>query len=108
VLISAAEELRLLEYGQRLFHRERNVLDDLYVRALDGAQALGVETGLAVGQPADLVSLDCDLDSFIFASARSPIDCVWRFGRKQVSGGRHIKRDTILADYRRMMQKLSA
>jgi formimidoylglutamate deiminase len=108
VLISAAEELRLLEYGQRLFHRERNVLDDLYVRALDGAQALGVETGLAVGQPADLVSLDCDLDSFIFASARSPIDCVWRFGRKQVSGGRHIKRDTILADYRRLMQKLSA
>ena len=108
VLISVAEELRLLEYGQRLFHRERNVLDNLYVRALDGAQALGVESGIAVGQPADLISLDCDLDTFVFASARSPIDCVWRFGRKQVEGGRHVQRDTILADYRRLMQKLSA
>jgi cytosine/adenosine deaminase-related metal-dependent hydrolase len=64
--------------------------------------------GLAVGKAADLISLDCDLDTFIFASARSPIDCVWRYGRKQVSGGRHIKRDTILADYRRLMQRLSA
>ncbi|MCR6658276.1 MAG: formimidoylglutamate deiminase [Asticcacaulis sp.] len=108
VLISAAEELRLLEYGQRLIHRERNVLDNLYVRALDGGQALGVESGISAGQPADLISLDCDLDSFVFASARSPIDCVWRYGRKQVAGGRHIKRDALLADYRRLMQKLSA
>jgi cytosine/adenosine deaminase-related metal-dependent hydrolase len=82
--------------------------ESLYVRALDGAQALGVESGIAVGQPADIVSLDCDLDTLIFASARSPIDCVWRFGRKQVSGGRHIKRDTIFADYRRLMQRLTA
>lgn len=108
VLISVAEELRLLEYGQRPIHRERNVLDNLYIRALDGAQALGVEAGIAVGQAADLVSLDCDLDTFIFASSRSPIDCVWRFGRKQVSGGRHIARDAILADYRRLMQRLTA
>ncbi len=108
MLISVAEELRLLEYGERLIHRERNVLDNLYIRALGGAQALGVESGIAVGQPADIVSLDCDLDTFVFASARSPIDCVWRYGRKQVSGGRHIKRDAILADYRRLMQKLTA
>lgn len=108
VLISVAEELRLLEYGQRLIHRERNVLDNLYIRALDGAQVLGVESSMAIGQPADLISLDCDLDTFVFASARSPIDCVWRYGRKQVSGGRHIKRDTILADCRKLMQRLSA
>lgn len=108
VLISAAEELRLLEYGQRLIHRERNVLDNLYIRALDGAQALGVESGIAIGQPADIVSLACDLDTFVFASARSPVDCVWRFGRKQVSGGRHIARDALLADYRKLMQKLSS
>jgi len=108
VLISAAEELRLLEYGQRLIHRERNVLDNLYIRALDGAQALGVESGIAIGQPADIVSLECDLDTYVFASARSPVDCVWRFGRKQVSGGRHVKRDALLADYRKLMQRLSA
>jgi formiminoglutamate deiminase len=114
VLISAAEELRLLEYGQRLIHRERNVLansscgESLYVRALDGAQALGVESGIAVGQSADIVSLDCDLDTLIFASARSPIDCVWRFGRKQVEGGRHIKRAAVLADYRKLMQRLAS
>jgi formiminoglutamate deiminase len=122
VLISAAEELRLLEYGQRLIYRERNVLanpssgEALYLNAVKGGgQALGADRWLRVGGPADIVSLDADhpafavqtfdkiLDSFVFASARSPIDCVWRFGRKQVEGGRHIKRDAILADYRRLM-----
>src|SRR5690606_9105062 len=55
VLIDAAEELRLLEYGQRLARRTRNVMardaggstgGDLYRAALaGGGQALGVEGG---------------------------------------------------------------
>src|SRR6185312_9189200 len=62
VLIDAAEELRVLEYGQRLAHRARNVMapgegistgGTLYRAALaGGTQALGI------GEAADFVSLD--------------------------------------------------
>ncbi len=101
VRIDAGEELRLLEYGQRLTARARNMLASteepatgarLFRAALaGGAQALGGEAGIALGKPADLVSLDISdpafaarsgdalIDSWIFA-ARRPIDCVWRGG----------------------------
>ncbi len=69
VLIDAAEELRLLEYGQRLEGQGRNLLASagrpstggaLFAAAGEGgARALGVErTGLTVGAPADIVGLD--------------------------------------------------
>ena len=68
VLIGVADELRQLEYSQRLAHRERNVLGKtngstgrrLFDEALrGGAQALGAgPAGLAPGNAADLVSLD--------------------------------------------------
>ena len=70
VQISLAGELRLLEYGQRLFHRARNVLgksSGSTGRALfDGAQhggalALGrTPAGLRVGADADIVTLRPD------------------------------------------------
>src|SRR3546814_5016840 len=70
IRIHAADELRMIEYAQRLTHRQRNVLAGdthpsvgarLFSGALaGGAQALGVETGIAVGAPADLVALDVD------------------------------------------------
>src|SRR5471032_337699 len=81
VRISAADELRTLEYGQRLFHRQRNVLGDatrstgrhLFDGALDGK-------ALAVGHPADFVVLeagghrdDAVLDSWIFATDNAAI-----------------------------------
>ncbi|WEK02657.1 MAG: formimidoylglutamate deiminase [Candidatus Sphingomonas phytovorans] len=111
VLISATEELRLLEYGQRLSLHQRCVLAGdrpsigatLFAGALaGGSRALGVEGGIAVGRPADLVSLDADdpafvarsgdrlLDSWIFAT-RTGIDCVWRRGTRLVEGGRHVR-----------------
>ena len=122
VLIDAAEELRLLEYGQRLSQRSRNVLVDtegqhtgaeIFRCALNGgAQALGAgEPGLKVGNSADIVCLKSDhaalwnrsgdalLDSWIFA-ARSAVDHVWRRGKKVVSGGRHVAREKITARYR--------
>jgi cytosine/adenosine deaminase-related metal-dependent hydrolase len=84
-----------------------------------GAQALGVDRrGLVAGADADIVSLntahdsllsrqaDALLDSWIFAARSGAIDCVWRFGRKVVSGGRHIRRDTIAARYRRVLAGL--
>ncbi|MBX3593273.1 formimidoylglutamate deiminase [Sphingomonas sp.] len=129
VRIDAAEELRLLEYGQRLTARARNVLAAetrcstgarLYGDAVaGGGRALGIPTGLAVGRPADLVSLNRDdpvfaarggdalLDSLIFAGRRT-IDCVWRAGTKQVERGRHRHRDAIEARYRAALERLIA
>ena len=129
VLIDAAEELRTLEYTQRLAHRRRNVLASdlehstgrrlLQTMVAGGAQALGVDRrGLVAGADADIVSLDTAhdsllnrqadalLDSWVFAARASAIDCVWRFGRKVVSGGRHIRRDAIAARYRRVLAGL--
>ncbi len=129
VLISVSEELRLLEYGQRLRDGARNVMARaaggstgraLYEDVVrGGAQAAGVTgvSGLAVGAAADIVSLNDDvalaartgdaiLDSFIFASPRAAIDGVWRAGQKVVSGGVHVRRAAIAARFRVTLQKL--
>ncbi|WP_454886757.1 formimidoylglutamate deiminase [Sphingomonas oryzagri] len=122
VLIDAAEEMRLLEYGQRLQCQSRNMLateaggstGGAIVRAAltGGGQALGTRSALMEGCAADLVSLDADhpafiarerdawLDGWIFAARRGAVDAVWRRGRKIVSGGRHHARDAIVARYR--------
>lgn len=131
VEIDAAAELRLLEYGQRLAHRGRNLMAGgpgqstgatLFRSALaGGGQALGRPgTGLAVGETADIVSLRADdpmlagrdgdaiLDAWIFCGGKRLVDCVWRRGTKRVADGRHIARDAIDARYRRAMAKLLA
>ena len=128
VLIDAAEELRLLEYGQRLTLRGRNVLATeagvssgrtLYQGALQGvAQALGVDTGLRVGAPADLVELDAAhpalacrqgdslLDSWVFAARNGAVRSVWRNGRELVRQGRHLQRERIAGDFRRALARV--
>lgn len=128
VLIDAAEELRLLEYSQRLSLRARNVMAmsegrstgrALFDAALaGGAQALQGLAGLAVGASADIVSLDADhpaletragdtlLDAWVFAGARGAIDCVWRRGEKLVEAGRHRARDPIQRRYRTVLEKM--
>lgn len=128
VLIDCAEELRLLEYGQRLTRRGRNMLArgtgrstgaDIHAAALvGGSAALGVEGGIAIGRAADIISLDLDhpalahrdgdaiIDSFVFASGRSAIDCVWRYGDKLVSGGRHRARSRVVRDYHSALERL--
>jgi formiminoglutamate deiminase len=121
VLIDAAEELRTLEYAQRLKLRARNVLAGqtgsstgraLFDGALTGGfQALGVpQFGIQAGAAADLVSLDATdpvlagragdalLDSWIFGGGR--VDCVWRRGIKWVEGGRHRARTAIGVRYK--------
>ena len=113
VLIGIGDELRQLEYSQRLLHRSRNVMAGqagstgraLFDGALrGGTTALGAESGLEVGRPASFVSLSADvadvyagdaaLDAWIFANAVKPDD-VWVRGRKLVSEGRHVHRDEI-------------
>nr|WP_047165557.1 formimidoylglutamate deiminase [Sphingomonas sp. Y57] len=128
VRIDCAEELRLLEYGQRLLHRRRNMLAGgpgrstgraLYANAArGGAQALGVGLQLEVGGAADIISLDLGhpglldksgdaiLDAYIFAAGADAVDCVWRYGEKVVVGGRHRRRGEIVADYIRALERL--
>ncbi len=124
VRIDAAEELRLLEYGQRLVRRQRNVLArggvstgrTLFGGALaGGGQALGAAPAeLAVGAPADIVALrgdgegaagDALLDRWIFA--QGSVDAVWRAGRQVVRGGRHVARDAIASRYRDTLRRLA-
>jgi formimidoylglutamate deiminase len=132
VRISVAEELRQLEYSQRLRDRARNVITGaeskstgraLFDGALrGGSRALGAlmvgPVGLEVGAPADIVSLnaaspslverrgDAWLDSFVFAGGG--IDGVWRGGVKVVAGGRHLARERLEARYRRTLARLIA
>ncbi|MGH8208465.1 MAG: formimidoylglutamate deiminase, partial [Steroidobacteraceae bacterium] len=46
------------------------------------------------------------LDSWIFASGRAVVDCVWRAGMKVVTHGRHHRRDALLTRYRRTLKSL--
>ena len=130
VLIGVTDELRQLEYSQRLAHRARNVVASaaastgrtLFEGALKGgSQALGVATsGLTEGAFADIVSLDADhaalvgrsgdaiLDSWIFGAGRSPVDCVWALGHKVVQAGRHHDREAIAMHFRRTVERLLA
>ena len=130
VLIGVADELRQLEYSQRLALRARNVMATsrtastgraLFDGALaGGAQALGVARGLAPGVAADIISLDVDspvlagrsgdaiLDGWIFGSRRSPVDCVWTSGRKVVTNGRHHQAESVAAGFRRRLEGLLA
>jgi formimidoylglutamate deiminase len=128
VLIGVADELRQLEYSQRLARRERNVLGQangstgrrLFDEAQQGgAQALGAgPAGIAAGHAADFVSLDAGhptlagkrgdaiLDAWIFAKG-GKVDCVWARGRKLVEGGRHHLRDATVAAFRTVMTELA-
>lgn len=124
VLISLPGELRQLEYSQRLARRARNVIAEpngstgrhlLNQALVGGAAALRTQTGLSVGRLADLVSLDTTalpylsedqlLDHWIFAGGVK-IDNVWVRGRKQVTGGRHIRRTEIERRFVKTMQAL--
>ncbi len=119
--VNAAEELLMLEYGQRLSRRQRNVLAHssqpevataMTLQAVQGgAQASGrlvpgATAGIAVGQSADWVVLDAPhvalrglpapamLSAHVFASHRtSAIDSVWVGGACRVAQGRHALHD---------------
>ena len=131
VLIDVGQELRALEYGQRLARRARNVLaregrpsvgGSLFAGALaGGAQALGVEmASFSVGAPLDAVSLDAGhlsliarrgdalLDGWIFGARAGAIEGVWRAGHKVVAGGRHKDKAAIAKRYGGVLRRLLA
>lgn len=129
ILIDLAQELRSLEYSQRLRHRARNLLSSadrpstgrtLFDAARrGGAQALGTAgSSLAPGGRADFITLDSAhptlagrsgdalLDAFVFADARGMIDGVWCGGRQWVRNGRHVARESVVRRYSRVLAGL--
>jgi len=113
ISVSAVDELRLLEYGQRLSLQRRNVLAStavpqlsqrLYQAAVSGGALASSRAvaGLQAGQQADFVLLDAhhallagmdadtQLASHLFAqSSGTTIASVWSAGRRRIEGGRH-------------------
>jgi formimidoylglutamate deiminase len=126
--ISLTEELRTLEYSQRLSQRERNVMtkgagstgEALYLSAAKGgARALGRACGaIAVGQLADLVAIDRNdpalfalsdeqlLDGLVFAAKDQVVSDLWSAGRHMVREGHHINGPQITARYRQCVHDL--
>lgn len=131
VSVSPVEELRWLEYGQRLQTRHRNIAarrpgesvgETLWSAALrGGAQASGVPIGeLREGARADLIVLDetspllaartekSTLDSFLFAGNTPLVRDVMTGGRWQVRDFRHRDEVRIAARYQQAVTALTA
>lgn len=129
VRIALGEELRQLEYAQRLKKRARNIMlveegsvgAFLYTQtARGGARALRREAGvIAEDRLADLVAIDSQhpslcalspsqlLDGLVFAAPASIITDVWAAGRHQVRDGRHVAREAVLQRWRRTAMALT-
>lgn len=128
IRISLVEELRGLEYSQRLRDRARAVLAQpgrstghvlAAGAARGGAQAAGRNAGaITPGALGDLVALDDTdpdlgsrigdqaLDTLIFSKDNSAVRDVWSAGRHVVKDGAHIRRDQIVGAYRNTMHRL--
>jgi formimidoylglutamate deiminase len=125
------EELRWLEYGQRLQLQRRNVASQpsqfqgasaarLFEAGLAaGGRAAGLARwGLVEGARADLVVLDPQasgllglpvrhvLDGAVFACDRSPVRDVFVAGQCVIAQGRHAQQEAIGAQFVRAMEAL--
>jgi len=115
ISINPFEELRWLEYGQRLATQTRNIVSlrqghvgsELFARALEGgARASGQDVvGIVAGAPADLIALgdddpmlaghddDSRLDALVFSGYPLPVERVMVDGSWRVEDAVHIERD---------------
>ncbi len=129
ISVSPVEELRWLEYGQRLITRHRNVSagaampstgERLFTQALaGGAQASDVAIARLDRARADLVVLDDAapllagrdaahaIDTWLFAGNANLVREVMVAGRWQVRGGRHQNEERIAARYRATVERLA-
>ncbi len=130
VCIDPAQELRLLEYGQRLLLNRRVTLTDeecrsngasLLRRVLPGgARALGIESGaIAPGCRADLLVLDtadpvmygkCGdglLDAWIFASQGRVVKDVMVGGEWRILDWRHAREEAIRRRFLAVIDELA-
>ncbi len=131
ISISPIEELRWLEYGQRLMTRHRNIAvsessasvgENLWGDALfGGAQASGVDIGaLESGARADFIVLNAEspllagrdaenvLDTFLFAGNANLVRDVMVDGEWVVRDFRHRDEDAIAARYRQAITRILA
>ena len=131
ISISPVEELRWLEYGQRLLYRQRNLMAStetpstaaaLFHAALQGgAQACGRSIGkIEAACRGDFVVLDSNhprlagrsgndlLDSWIFSGNENPIKDVYVGGRRVIADGHHNDEEEIETAYRKTLEDLSA
>lgn len=122
ISVSPVEELRWLEYGQRLLTRRRNIavaedLASVGETLLRGVVAsAAAATGFADGD--DHVVLDADapilagatrddvVDRWIFGGNRNVVHEVQVAGRQVVGEGRHRDGEAIAAGYREAMVRL--
>jgi formimidoylglutamate deiminase len=125
VSVSPVEELRWLEYGQRLVTRQRNVStshqyassgESVLMRSVDGGRQAVAQDG----QERDFFTLDesapalagasaDDLhDRYVFAGNVPLVRDVYVGGRRVVEAGRHPGREEIAGRYRRALRALLA
>jgi formimidoylglutamate deiminase len=129
--VSPAEELRWMEYQQRLRKRRRGVLADAREShagtrlwrdaALHGAQALGQRTGeISIGHRADWLVLDRDhptmvgapvenaLDHVVFAGGDAAIRDVMVGGRWVVKARHHAAEVPLQGEFSQLMHRLAS
>lgn len=127
--VSPVEEIRLLEYGQRLQHQGRNILSASSGRStgrtlfeavsIGGRQALGRKIGaIEVGYQADLIVLDTDnailcdrredaiLDSWLFAGNTPCVSDVIVGGQQVIQAGHHANEEQIFRRYKTTLARL--
>ena len=127
VSVSPVEELRWLEYGQRLLQRQRTIAADAQ-RPSVGERlfaAVQASTPAATGFEPDLLSADLIrlddqqpllaaskqsnlLDCWIFSGNAKLVQEVWVAGRSWVRDGQHQGRAAIAQRYRETLGRLSA
>ncbi|MDX1737344.1 MAG: amidohydrolase family protein, partial [Alphaproteobacteria bacterium] len=129
---SPIEELRLLEYGQRLTKQERAVYASIedgtggsvgrklwQDAAMGGAQALGLKSGeIKVGNRFDVLTLNSDhpnlyglsgnkiIDALIFNGNDNLVKDVFVAGQKAICNGVHPNEDTIKTNFLSTLKKL--
>ncbi len=129
ITVSPAEDIRQLEYSQRLKYHARNLLAggperSTGRRLLDavtggGAIAMAQNAGaIAQGRRFDVAILDPDhptligrngdavLDAWLFSGGNSCVRDVFVAGNEVIKERRHIREDEILADFRAAIARL--
>lgn len=131
ISVNPIEELRWLEYAQRLSKQQRAMLAtseqksvglNLWQKAAaGGAQSTNSNTGaLAIGKQADLLVLDDSqlrlyahddkhlLDSVIFATQRNPVVDVMINGHWTILNGQHALEQSCADSFAKLLARLSA
>lgn len=128
VSINPFEELRWLEYGQRLATQSRNITSlreshvgsELFSRALQGGAQVSSqsESDLKVGALADLVVLNDDnpmlvghsdaslLDALVFSGYRLPIERVMVHGDWRVIDGDHVNQTDTRVQFANALRQI--